>query len=129
MHERVHVRDGDPHLDGAAAERLRDRELIEIARVVVVDRAHSKARQITNPQGRGVCRISGGGGRVDVPEFGGYRIREGRQQAPLDHRPLGDTLQDGTVLPIGLGCLRHGSGSHAARVWAERVSPTQVGVR
>ena len=39
LHERVHVRNGDEDANFAVAGVLRDRELIEIARVVVVDRA------------------------------------------------------------------------------------------
>ena len=53
FHEGVHVGDGDQNLDGVSGEGFGDRELIQIAGVIVVDRRPQQAGQIANR--RGTC--------------------------------------------------------------------------
>ncbi len=47
--DRIHVGDRDQDLDGAAGQALGDGELIEVPRVVVVDRAPEKIAQVAPP--------------------------------------------------------------------------------
>ena len=70
-----------------AGERLRHRELVEVARVVVVDR---------HP--REVPQVADGGPRLDDALAEGLGLREDRggevgQQAAFGHRPPGDGPQ------------------------------------
>ena len=53
MHECVDIRDCDQNLDDSTGERFGDDELIEIARVVVVDGRPEQGAQVADP-GAGV---------------------------------------------------------------------------
>ena len=57
--ERVDVGDGDEDPHRAAGQRLGDRELVEVARIVVVDRCPRQTAQIANaaPEARAGCVI------------------------------------------------------------------------
>jgi hypothetical protein len=97
FHGGVHVGDGDQNLDGVSGEGLGDRELIQIARVIVVDGGPQQAGQIANRRGRviGHCRC------LNALQLGGRRLRERLGAIPSRASPAGQSLQDGTVLLIG----------------------------
>ena len=86
-HRRIHV--GDRHEDGdrAVRQRLRDRELIEIARIVVVDRRPEMVAHVAHGR-RGLARRT-----VDRLRLGDRGGRELRRQAVLHHGAAGDVLQ------------------------------------
>jgi hypothetical protein len=48
MHQRIDIRNRDEHPDRASGSRLGNRQLIEIARVVVIYRAPQKVAQISD---------------------------------------------------------------------------------
>ena len=86
----VHVGHGHQELHGARGEGLRHGELVEVPRVVVVDRHPGKAPQVADSRAR---RDGALGER--------RRLREGRGgeiglQAALDHGPAGDRAQSVT---------------------------------
>ncbi len=83
----IDVGDRDQDLHLSVGLRLRDRELIEVARVVVVDRGPEEAPQIADGRARfGDSLREGVRLREDLR-------REVRQQTALDHRPTGDALE------------------------------------
>ena len=86
--ERVDVRDGDEDPHRAARERLRDRELIEVTRVVVVDRRPQEAAEVAN-RAAGARRRRGDGGRLG--EDGGREVRE---ESALEHRASRDGTEE-----------------------------------
>jgi hypothetical protein len=53
FHERVHIGDGHSNRDGIGGQGVGDRELVQIAGVVVVDGRPQQTREITNR--RGLC--------------------------------------------------------------------------
>src|SRR5262249_646966 len=63
LHDRVDVGDGDEDLHVAAGHLLGDGQLIEVLRVVVVDRAPEKRREVAD---RRVALGRGAGQRVDL---------------------------------------------------------------
>ena len=84
LHQRVDVGDRDEHLDRPLAHRRGDGELIEVARVVVVDRAPQEIAKVPD---RG-ARVGRG-----LPDRLGLRLRRGgeiRQESTLGHRPVRD---------------------------------------
>ena len=86
-HHRVDVRNRDKNLHPPAALRLRHRQLIEIARVVVVDRAPRQVAQVTDP---GAARKRRGPDRAQLLEGRGGEIR---LEAVLAHQAARDVLQ------------------------------------
>jgi hypothetical protein len=67
----VHVGDGDEDLHVAVRERLGNRELIEIARVVVVDRAPAPVAKVAR---RHVARRRRFPKRVELGECSGWKV-------------------------------------------------------
>ncbi len=97
--DRVDVGDRDEDFHRAARGRHRDRELIEIARIVVVDRCPEQATKVAERRA--------GGGRCSGD---GVALRHGRageirQQAPLQHRLSREVLEP---VPAWRGFLIHG---------------------
>ena len=103
--EGADVGDRDQDLHGPARERLGDRELVKVARIVVVDGAPEAPAQIAD-----VARASAVGGegcrRVEARDLGQGVARKIRLKAAIEHRLVGDGAQN-------LG-LRTGEASHRA---------------
>jgi hypothetical protein len=93
LDERIHVGNRDQDLRGVA-ERFRDRELIEILRVVVVDRRPQPIAQVAHALGVAGCGVGCVADRLGFGDRGG---REVRLQAVLEHRAAGDAGQVVTV--------------------------------
>ena len=74
-----------------------DGQLVQVARIVVVDGAPEEvpeiARRLLGPRRR----------PVDGVELGERLGREIRDEPSLEHRPVGDPSQDGAVLPVVRG--------------------------
>jgi hypothetical protein len=87
LDERVHVGDRDPQPRARAVEPLGDRELVEVAGVVVVDRAPGERAQVADAGAGGVGRAA------DAVELGERVAREVGLEALLAHRAAGDRLQ------------------------------------
>ena len=105
---RVHVGHGHEQLHRPCGEGLGHRELVEVARVVVVDRHPRELPQVAD-----------GGPRLDDALAEGLGLREDRrgevgQQAALGHRPPGDgpqPLTSGRVVRVHLAIMpRSGRG-------------------
>ncbi len=90
--DRIHVGDRDQDLDGAAGQALGDGELIEVPRVVVVDRAPEKIAQVAPPLRARARRPR------DPVELLLDTRRELRLEPPLHHRAAGDLLKVGAVM-------------------------------
>ena len=87
-HQRVDVGNRHAHDGAAIGARLGDAQLIEIARVVVVDRAPQQRRQI--------AQVVTGGRRIGNRPCLRHRApRKLRLQAALDHDAAGDRLKTG----------------------------------
>ena len=99
LHDRIHVGDRYEDLDGAAGQGLRDGQLIQVPRVVVVDRAPQKIAEVAHPRGARPRRSR------DPAEIGQSRRGEIRLQPPLDHRAPGDLLEIGALVRV----FRHGA--------------------
>ncbi len=109
LDDRVDVghRDEDPHR--AAVGWRRDRELIEIARIVVVDRRPQQAAKVAE-------RSAGGGRRSrDCVALRHSRDGEIRQQAPLMHRLSRDVLEP---VPARRGFLIHRRNHTCPAAWS-----------
>jgi hypothetical protein len=127
--KRVHVRDGHADPDGVSGEGVGDGQLIQIAGVIVVDGRPREVRQVANLRGVTARVTAGSGGRRHRPEFGRRRRWKGGEQASLEHRPLGNALQDRTMLLMGV--CRHRDPSLRNPVSTESPSrdSTRFGIR
>src|SRR5207245_11058957 len=96
-HAGVHVRDGHKHPRGAARVHG-DGELVEVARVVVVDRAPEQIARVAN---RAIAAVGLAGRRLRLRARG---RRELGLEAALDHRAAGDLTETLT----GVGAYVHG---------------------
>ena len=85
--QRVDVRDRDEDLHLPGGQRLGDGELVEVARVVVVDRAPEPVAEVAD---RGIARD---GGRRQRADLGQDRRREVGLEPALAHRPPRDRLE------------------------------------
>jgi hypothetical protein len=108
FHQRIDIRDGDQDPDGAVLRGLRDRELIEIARVVVVDRRPLEAAKVAE-LGAGSRRS-----RCDAVGLGDDGSGKVREQPALLHRVVRDPSQRISVEVVS---CRH----RARRSWDRRV--------
>gem|GEM_PF-5626207 len=91
-HERVHVRDRDEHLHGAAAQLLGDGKLVEIPAVVVVDGGPEKVTQVAN----GGVLVAGG--RLDLRQLLERILREVGIEPFLAHRAARNVGEVGAVV-------------------------------
>ena len=89
-HQCVHVRDRHEDSDPPARERLGDRELVEVAGVVVVDGRPEPIAQVAHVVGRT-------GRPADGRQLLLRRRREVRLQAALDHCLARDCGKGGSV--------------------------------
>src|SRR5207248_9589237 len=100
--------------DGAARQRFRDRELIEVERVVVVDRAPEKSAQVPRARRGGRRRRAGRGRELPLDLTG-----EVGPEVAVDHGLAGDVLQVGAVvsgLAVHRRTLREAAGSSKFKV-------------
>jgi hypothetical protein len=89
-HQRVHIRDRNENSDPPAGERLGDRDLVEVAGVVIVD-----GRPEPLPQ---VAQVAGRIGRpVDGRQLSQRSRRKVGLQAALNHGLPRDSGQSGPV--------------------------------
>jgi hypothetical protein len=86
-HERIDVRNRHEHLGAAATDRLGHGQLVEIARIVVVDRRPQQAARVAHPT---VLRRHRRGA-AGLVERGG---RELGKQAVAQHRTVRDVSED-----------------------------------
>ena len=84
---RIHIGDRHENGDGAIREGLGDRQLIEVARVVIVDRRPQAVAHLAHGRRR-FARRTGDGPRLR--KRGG---RELRRQTVLDHGAAGDVFE------------------------------------
>ncbi len=121
LDKRIDIRDRDENLDGAAPQLLRDGQLIQVSRIVVVDRAPKEMGQIPD-LGPGLA--GSGGDRSQLLLAG---PRELRLEPVVDHRLLRDLAESramGGALSIHAGNIRdaHGRRLLPRRLEGERVS-------
>jgi hypothetical protein len=90
----VNVGNGDKDLGGPVRQGFGNGKLVQIARVIVVDGAPEEVSEITRRFFRSHRRP------VDSVELGERLGRKIRNKSPFKHRPVGDSLQDGAVLPV-----------------------------
>jgi hypothetical protein len=96
-HRRIHVGDRDQHLDVTRWKRLRHRELVEITRIIVVDRAPQQRSQVAD-------RFFGGGRRaLDRARLHQRVLRDGGLEAAFAHRLYGDGSEVGALRLISHG--------------------------
>ena len=105
--ERVHFRNGDEHAYPATGKLLRDGELIEVARVVVVDRRPCESSEVARR-----CVGRGAAERVRLTERG---RREVRLEAAVDHCLAGDPAE------VDAACGHDRARSRSLRSTAVRV--------
>ena len=97
--ERINVGNGHQDLDGSVRQSFRNRKLVQIARIIVVYRAPEQVPEITR-------RCLGSRRRaVDSVQLGERLGRKIRNESSLEHRPVGNPLQDRAVLFVV--CARH----------------------
>jgi len=89
-HERVHVGNRHEQFRPAAAERFGHRQLVQIARIVVVDRRPQQGALVAD---RRVARCAGVRGACFVER----RRRELREQSVTEHRAVRDVLENRTM--------------------------------
>jgi len=109
-HQRVHVRDRHEDSGPLARERLGDRELVEVAGVVVVDGRPEPIAQVADVVGRT-------GRPADGRQLLQRGRREVRLQAALDHGLARDCGQGGSVGGLALENAP-GLAAHRGRVGA-----------
>ena len=73
LHQCVHVRDGHADSDRVSGKGIRDRQLIQIAGVIVVDGRPHNIRQVANPRGIAIGVLARNAGRLHRLEFGRRR--------------------------------------------------------
>src|SRR5258705_12763199 len=88
LDERVDVSDRDQQLHLAGGARLRNGQLIEVTRVVVVDRAPGQTTEIAAPVRRR--------GALQPRNLQLRGLREVRFEAAVAHRLAGDLLEEST---------------------------------
>ena len=98
--ERVDIGHGHEDLHRPGGKALADRELVEIARIVVVDRAPGQRREVADAR-IVVCDPA----RRSSPAASGHACRELGLQAAVDHGLGGDADQVAAVVMVTR--LRH----------------------
>ncbi len=124
-HQRIDVGDSDEDRFGTVGGRSRDRKLIEIARVVIVDRGPQQGAQVAHGDVRGSGRVRERFG------FGHDGRREVGQEPALAHRIVGYVLEAVTAGTRGghecVGSERrsvHCRPAVESRLQAERIERT-----
>ena len=84
LHEPVDVGHRHQHLDGAAGRRLGDRELVQVTRVVVVDRGPQERAEVA------LGGVADAPGRRHAGDLGHHGRGEVRQEPALGHGPARD---------------------------------------
>src|SRR6185436_5018513 len=102
LDEGVHVGDRDPHAGRAPRRRLRDRELVEVLRVVVVDRDPQQGPQVAD------ALVLGGRRPRDLLQLGLGLAREVGLETALDHGTAGDRAQ---IVSVAAPLRLHGAAS------------------
>ncbi len=99
FHQRDHIRHGniEPHI--AIRRFLGSRELIQVARIIIVNRRPQHAPQVTNLRGAFSGFNPSSSMSLKAGKLGECGRGEIRQQSTLKHRLMGDTLQNGMVVP------------------------------
>ncbi len=87
LYNSVNIGDRNQYLHRSTLQRFRHCKLIQVFRVVVVDRGPKQTPQIAN------FTIVFNSTGFDSPNFSLHCIREIRQQAAVDHRPASNRLE------------------------------------
>ena len=95
--DRIHVGDGHEHFDLVAGQGLGDRQLIEVPRVIVIDRGPEQVPQVAD-----VAVLARGRG-FEPGDFGQGIGGEVREQSSFAHGLVGEFLQNGAGLLVGGG--------------------------
>ena len=106
FYDRVLIGDRDQDFDGSVRKGLRDRQLIEVQGIVVVNRAPQELSQVLD------SRFIRRGRPMDRGQFGEGRPGEIGGESPLQHDPVSDPLQR-QPLARG-GGIRHGANSQVS---------------
>ena len=92
--DRINVGNGDQDLGGPVGHGFGDGKLVQITRIIVVYGAPEKVPEIAR-------RRPGSDRRpVNSVELGKRLGRKIRNQSSIQHRLMGDSLQDRAVLPV-----------------------------
>ena len=94
LDDRIYVSHGNQSFDLVSRHRLGNGKLVQVTRVIVVDGAPEKVPEIMRRF------LSSRRWPADSVEFGQRLERKIWNKSSLEHRPMGDSLQDRAVLSV-----------------------------